>query len=189
MYYYFDFFIIISLDIFTLLRGAQWKDDEQWTQEATHCNIYWDVREEGLTMKVVQYQHSLPGEAVEPLSLEIYRIGLDMALSNLLVNRVELQSQSRLDQGLDHMTFRDLVQPKLFCDPLCFCVNASLMVAVPLFNFAIFDRFSTRVFSSLSGILTLWGNTRNHLGLWVSLWGQTPAFQCCNISITDWYQT
>lgn len=37
MYYYFDFFIIIYFDIFTLLRDAEWKDD---TSSNTLQNLF-----------------------------------------------------------------------------------------------------------------------------------------------------
>lgn len=65
--YYYDFIIIIYLDVFILLRGRM-------TQVTMHYKICLDIREQDVTMKVVWRWQRLPREAVEPQSLETFRI-------------------------------------------------------------------------------------------------------------------
>jgi len=43
-----------------------------------------DIRQQFFTMRVVRHWNTLPREAVAALSLEVFKAGLDGALSNLI---------------------------------------------------------------------------------------------------------
>lgn len=101
-------------------------------------------------------------------------------------NKAGLQSWHYFEQGLNHMAFRGPVHLKLLCDPAHFCVNVSLILAALSFNFATFDRFSARVFSHISGILTPRGN------IWVYEWaqeGRRLCFIAASCPSLGWCQT
>ncbi|KFW65077.1 hypothetical protein AS28_14335, partial [Pygoscelis adeliae] len=43
-----------------------------------------DIRKKFFTMRVVRHWNRLPGEAVDAPSLDVFKVRLDMALSNLV---------------------------------------------------------------------------------------------------------
>lgn len=101
-------------------------------------------------------------------------------------NKAGLQSWHYFEQGLNHMAFRGPVHPKLFCDPAHFCVNVSLILVALSFNFVTFDRFSARVLSHISGILTPQGN------IWVyerAQEGRRLCFIATSCPSLGWCQT
>lgn len=68
------------------------------------------------TVRVLEHCHRLPREAVQSLSLEIFKPQLGMAQSNVSV------ADTALSRGLDLTTSRDAFQPQLLCGSkqLCF---------------------------------------------------------------------
>jgi len=81
---------------FRYLKGAYRKDGEGlFTRVCSdrtrgngcklkECRFRLDIRKKFFTMRVVKHWHRLPREAVDAPSLEVFRAGLDGALSNMV---------------------------------------------------------------------------------------------------------
>jgi len=62
------------------------------------------------TMRVVRHWHRLPGEVVDAPSLEMFKVRLDGALSNLIQLKMSLLTAG----GLGQMASKGAFQPKAF---------------------------------------------------------------------------
>jgi len=58
-----------------------------------------DIRNKFFTVRVVKHWNGLPGEVVDAPSLEVFKVRLDRALSNLMELKVSLLAAGGLDLG------------------------------------------------------------------------------------------
>ena len=71
------------------------------------CDIL-DIRKKFFTMRVVRHWNSLPREAVDASSLEVFTVRLDGTFSNLIYWKMSLPMAG----ALDYMMFKGPFQPK-----------------------------------------------------------------------------
>lgn len=64
----------------TLLIGAQRQDERQWTQAGT-WKLWLHTRRNGFTVRVIKHWSRSPREIVASLTLEVFKMQLDTALS------------------------------------------------------------------------------------------------------------
>ena len=70
-----------------------------------------DIRKKYFTTRVMKHWHRLPREVVDAPSLEIFKVRLDGALTNLIC-----RCPCSLLGGVNWLTFKGPFQPGLFCD-------------------------------------------------------------------------
>jgi len=80
-----------------------------------------DIRKKFFTRRVTRHRYRLPREVVDASSLEVFKVRLDRALSNL----IELKMSLLMAGGLDQMTSKGPFQPQLFSDSMIMLLSTS----------------------------------------------------------------
>jgi len=73
-----------STDIGQMVLMCLWKEERQWTQDATRGKLWLNIRKKKFTVTLVIHWIMFSSEAVETPSLNKFRHQLNIALKNLI---------------------------------------------------------------------------------------------------------